>query len=56
MKKISNEEQRDRAPFNGTSYLIISGGYYDIFFGAELLDLYTECPKEICEKIKPLLI
>ena len=56
MKKISNEEQRDRVPFNKTSYLIISGGYYDIFFGIKLLDLYAECPKEIHEKIKPLLI
>ena len=56
MKKISNEEQRDRVPFNETSYLIISGGYYDIFSGTELLDLYAECPKEIREKIKPLLI
>lgn len=55
MKRISNEEQRDRVLFNETNYLIISGGYYDIFSGTELLDLYAECPKEIREKIKPLL-
>lgn len=54
MKKISNEEQRDRVPFNETSYLIISGGYYDIFSGTELLDLYAECPKEIHEKNKTI--
>ena len=42
-------------PFNEANYLIISGSYYGIFSGAELLDLYVECPKEIREKIKPLL-
>ncbi len=55
MKRISNEEQRDRVPFNEANYLIISGSYYGIFSGAELLDLYVECPREIREKIKPLL-
>lgn len=55
MKRISNEEQRDRVPFNETNYLIISGSYYGIFSGTELLDLYAECSKEIREKIKPLL-
>ena len=55
MKRISNEEQRDRVPFNEANYLVISGSYYGIFSGAELLDLYVECPKEIREKIKPLL-
>lgn len=56
MKKISNEEQRDRVPFGEANYLIISGNYYGIFTGTELLDLYAECPREIREKIKPLLM
>lgn len=55
MKKISNEEQRDRVPFNETNYLIVSGGYYAIFSGIELLDLYAECSQEIREKIRPLI-
>ena len=55
MKKISNEEQRDRVPFAEANYLIVSNKYYGIFSGAELLDLYAECSKEIREKIKPLL-
>lgn len=55
MKKIANEEQRDRVPFNEANYLIIAGSYYGLFSGIELLDLYVECSKEIREKIKPLL-
>lgn len=55
MKKIANEEQRDKVPFNEANYLIIAGSYYGLFSGIELLDLYAECSKEIREKIKPLL-
>jgi hypothetical protein len=55
IKKISAEEQRDRVPFNETNYLIVSGEYYDIFSGIELLDLYAACPKKIQEKIKSLI-
>ena len=55
MKKISNEEQRDRVPFRETNYLIVSRGYYAIFSGAELLDLYADCSQEIREKIRPLI-
>ena len=55
MKRIENEEKRDRVPFNEASYVIISGGYYAIFSGVELLDLYADCPKNMREKIKPLL-
>ncbi len=55
MFKALNEEQGDIVLFNEANYLIISDSYYGIFSGAELLDLYVECPKEIREKIKPLL-
>ena len=55
MRKISNEEQRDRIPFNEASYLVVTGGYYAIFNGVEFLDLYADCSKEMREKLKPLL-
>lgn len=55
MRKIENEEKRLTVAFNETHYFIIYGNTYGIFNGIELLDLYADSPKEIREKIKPLL-
>lgn len=55
IKIISQAEQRDRIPFYEINYLVLTGGYYYIFNGVDFLDLYSECPQEIREKVKPLL-
>lgn len=56
MKKIANEEQRDRVTFAEASYLIVTKNYYAIFTGEELLDMYADCNLDIRQKIKPLLV
>lgn len=55
MRKIANEEKRDKYPFDEVSYLILCGKIYCIIEGVELLDLYADCPKEIRQKLRPLL-
>lgn len=54
MKRIANEEKRDRYPFEEISYLILCGKVYCIIDGIELLDLYADCSKDIREKLRPL--
>ena len=56
MKKIASEEQRDWVPFTETQYLVITGHYYTVLTGVELLDLYGDCPSKIKDKIKSHLI
>ena len=56
MKKIANEEKRDRVPFNEANYLIVCSSFYSIYTGIELLDLYADCTSELRAKIKPLLM
>ena len=55
MRKIANEEKRDRYPFDEVSYLILCGKIYCFIEGVELLDLYAECSDEIRKRIRPLL-
>ena len=55
MRKIANEEKRDRYSFDEISYLILCGKTYCFIEGIELLDLYADCSDEIRKRIRPLL-
>lgn len=55
MRKIINEETRERYAFEELTYFILCGNNYCLLDGLELLDLYAECDKNTREKIRPLL-
>lgn len=55
MRKISNEEQREYYNFNEVEYLLLCGKTYCLIKGIDLLDLYSDCSKEVKEKIRPFL-
>ena len=55
MRKIINEETRERYAFEELIYFILCGNNYYLLDGLELLDLYAECDKNTKEKIRPLL-